>query len=350
MTKREAVIRAIQHRDVRPIPYTVGFTQQEYARVAAYLQDPDFREKIGNYVDSAYYDGGARPIPERPGFFKDWFGVVWNRTGADKDIGVIERPVIPEPDPALIKLPPLDEPGLHALYGELERRQTDGFKLGMLGFTVFERAWTLCGMENLLVYMITDEDFVVRLLDAITEWNLRLLDIALSYQSDGFYFGDDWGQQRGLIMGPAHWRKYIGPCIQKLYARVKATGRFVAQHSCGDIHELFPDLIEMGLDVYQTFQPEIYDVEQVKRDYGDRLTFWGGISTQGILPAGTPLQVAEETARMLAVMGKGGGYIAAPTHAIPGDVPPENVVAMIDVLAGKGWCGTSRRTENHHEE
>ena len=91
------------------------------------------------------------------------------------------------------------------------------------------------------------------------------MDIALEYDFDGIYFGDDWGQQHGLIMGLEHWRHYIKPQMARLYKKVKDKRLFAFQHSCGDCHELFPDLIESGLDCYQTFQPEVYDVREMKK-------------------------------------------------------------------------------------
>jgi len=120
--------------------------------------------------------------------------------------------------------------------------------------------------------------------------------------------------------------------MARMYERVKSKGKFVIQHSCGDIHEIFPDLIDIGLDVYQTFQPEIYHIDFIKKEYGKHLSFWGGISTQRLLPFGTIDEVKEKTAEIMRIMGKGGGYIAAPTHAVPGDVPPENVMAMLAVM------------------
>ena len=117
-----------------------------------------------------------------------------------------------------------------------------------------------------------------------------------------------------------------------MYERAKRGGKFVSQHCCGDIIELFGDLIDIGLDVYQTFQPEIYDVPKVKREFGRDLTFWGGISTQRALPFLTPDQIKQVTRDMISTMRPGGGYIAAPTHAIPGDVPPENIVAMVEAM------------------
>jgi uroporphyrinogen decarboxylase len=120
--------------------------------------------------------------------------------------------------------------------------------------------------------------------------------------------------------------------MKKMYQRAKSAGRYVFQHSCGYIEDIFPDLIEIGLDCYQTFQPELYDIEKVKDTYGGSLTFWGGLSTQRLLPYAPPEKIRSETARIMRIMGKNGGYIAAPTHAMPGDIPLENILAMLDVF------------------
>jgi len=332
MTKRERVIEAINHRETDIIPYSVGFTKQEYEKVAEYLGDPDFGKKIANHIEGVYYDGWPREVEGKPGYFKDDFGVLWNRNGVDKDIGVIDGLVMPEPDMKYFKLPELDRDALRSKFENMVNNGNDTFKMGNLGFSMFERAWTLRGMENLLADMILEPSFVEELLDAICDYNIQIIDLGLEYDIDGFEFGDDWGQQSGLIMGPKLWRKFIKPRVARMYERVKSKGKFVAQHSCGDIHEIFPDLIDIGLDVYQTFQPEIYDIRKIKQEYGSHLTFWGGISTQRLLPFATPEEVKDKTVELMRILGKGGGYIAAPTHAIPGDVPPENVVAMLEVM------------------
>ncbi len=102
-------------------------------------------------------------------------------------------------------------------------------------------------------------------------------------------------------------------------------------HSCGDVQELIPRLIEMKLDVLNPVQPECMDIAKLKRDYGDRLTFWGGISTQRTLPFGTPDEVRAEARQVRDLMSAGGGYIFAPAQGIQGDVPPANIVALLDV-------------------
>ncbi|MFH1074187.1 MAG: uroporphyrinogen decarboxylase family protein, partial [Candidatus Firestonebacteria bacterium] len=145
-------------------------------------------------------------------------------------------------------------------------------------------------------------------------------------------FGDDWGQQQGLIMGPKHWRKFIKPRIARMYKKVHDSGKKVFIHSCGDVEEIFPDLIEIGVDVFNPFQPEAFDVYKIKNKFGSKLTFFGGMSTQKTLPFGTPNEVKSETLKLIKEIGKDGGYIFSPAHATPKDVPIENIASMLEVL------------------
>jgi uroporphyrinogen decarboxylase len=296
-----------------------------------YTGDPDYPDKMGSHVHKVRYQNWQEI---KPGHWQDYWGVEWNKT-VDKDIGVVEVLLLPEPSLEGFKAPEIDEARLRKLCEDAIKDAGDRCRTYCIGFSTFERAWSLRGMENLLMDMIIYPDFVHGLLDIICEHNLKLLNIALEYPFDCCYFGDDWGQQKGTIMGPNYWREFIKPRIARVYDKAKRSGKFIAHHSCGDISELFPDLIEIGLDVYQTFQPEIYDVKAVKQEYGKDLSFWGAISTQRVLPFVSPDEVKRVTREMLDVLGKGGGYIAGPTHDIPGDVPPENIVAMVEVLQGQ---------------
>lgn len=332
MTNRERIIAAINHIETDYVPYEVDFTQQEHEIIAEYLGDKNFLSKINNHITQVYYDGWPQEVSPGSGYFKDDFGVVWNRNGTDKDIGVIDGYVINEPTLSNFKLPELNESELRIRIEKLLIENPNNFNMVNIGFSMFERAWSMRGMENLMIDMIDDPDFVDELLDTLTNYNIRIIDIALEYEIDGFKFGDDWGQQSGLILGPNYWRRFIKPRVAKMYARVKSKGKYVLQHSCGDIHEIFPDLIEIGLDVYQTFQPEIYDLRKIKSEFGHQLTFWGGISTQRLLPFASPEEVKRVTKETIEIMSPGGGYIAAPTHCVPGDVPPENIMAMLEVF------------------
>jgi len=332
---KEYVVDTLNHKEPDRIPYHVDFTSQAFDRMADYTRDPCFAVPFAPYLHSIQYWGWPTEAPGNSGFFKDDFGVLWNRNGADKDIGVIGTPVIHKPDLTLWSDPKPDEARLRTEFQAIIDSASGRFTIAGIGFSLFERAWSLCGMENTLVYMLSEPEFMHGLLDRICEVNLKLIDIANEYPFDGFYFGDDWGQQRGLIMGPKLWREFIKPRLKLLYARASKNGKYVIQHSCGDIRELLPDLIDIGLSCYQTFQPEIYDIEKTKSEFGRDLSFWGGISTQRLLSRASPGDVRRETTRVMEIMGKGGGYIAGPTHAVPGDVPPENILTMFDVFVNQ---------------
>jgi uroporphyrinogen decarboxylase len=187
-------------------------------------------------------------------------------------------------------------------------------------------------MDRLLMDMVENPEFVDSLFEAITNYNLAQLDLSLAHDIDGVWFGDDWGSQNGLIMGPALWRRYIKPCLARMYGKVKRAGKYVAIHSCGDVRAILPDLVELGCDIFNPFQPETLDLSETKDVYHGKLAFWGGLSVQTLLPHGTPEEVRVTTRALLDTLGKGGGYIAAPSHAVPPDVPAENIDAMIEVL------------------
>jgi uroporphyrinogen decarboxylase len=180
--------------------------------------------------------------------------------------------------------------------------------------------------------MLSEPDFVHRLLDQILQYELGIVEHACSLDIDVMRFGDDWGHQQGLIMGIELWREYVKPRIEHLYRAVKSRGKYVMIHCCGKVAELFPELIACGLDIFNPFQPEVMDIFEMKKCHGDDLTFYGGISLQRTLPHGTVDQVKDEVRRCIDELGENGGYIAAPAHDLPADAKPENVAAMIEML------------------
>lgn len=332
MNRRDYVITALQHRETTPIPYHLEFTGQALQQLVAYTNDPDIEETLGGFLHYTQYWGWPSELPDKPEHFQDEFGVVWNRSGADKDIGVVDHPLIQDLEHHEYRFP---EPDIQRLRRDIETllsTRKGRFTFMGFGFCMFERSWSLMGMEQVLMSMLLCPEALEDFYDRICDYFLKLVDVALEYDIDAIYFGDDWGQQKGLIMGPDCWRRFIKPRMARLYAHVKTKNKLVLQHSCGDCHEIFPDLIEIGLDCYQTFQPEIYDIAAMKAEYGDKLAFWGGISTQQALPVMTPAQVQDETVRIIHALQKDGGLIIAPTHAISFDVPPENILAMAEVF------------------
>jgi uroporphyrinogen decarboxylase len=146
------------------------------------------------------------------------------------------------------------------------------------------------------------------------------------------YMGDDFATQRGMLISPEHWRKYLKPTYEKYFSLAKKYDLIVWFHSCGQFRPVMGDLIDIGLDVWETVQTHLpgNEPDVLKREYGDHITFFGGISTQTTLPFGTTDDVRREVRERIRVLGRNGGYICGPDHGIMPDVPMENVLAMYD--------------------
>jgi len=329
MTKREVIHTVLDGRTPPYVPWSCGFTKEARAKLEGHFKLLDIEEALQNHILKLGSDIGIF-TDLGDNHVQDVFGVVWDRS-IDKDIGNVNGCVLPEPTLQHYSFPdPLDRrffteiPDRIARYG-------DRFRVFQIGFSLYERAWTLRGMQNLLMDFYDHPEFVQSLLESIADYNIAQIQEALKFEIDAIYFGDDWGQQSGLQMGPKLWHQFIYPVLKRMYSVVHAAGRYVFIHSCGDVDEVFDDLIGIGLNCFNPFQPEVMEVESLMKRYRGRLTFHGGLSTQRTLPFGTVEDVRKEMKRLLK-MGARGGYIFAPAHDLEGDVPLENMLAFIELV------------------
>jgi uroporphyrinogen decarboxylase len=329
MTHQERVWAAINHQQTDIVPYHIFYTMPAREKLQAYFGADSLEDKLGNHL--AKLRIRIPDVEVKPGCWRDEYGVVWNRT-IDKDVGVVEDYRIKTRKLIDLNLPAPDDPRRLAMLEKFVTQNPQRFKLVSLSNALFERAWSLRGMEDLMVDMMEAPDFVDDLFDYITDYHLQEIDVALRYGIDGISISDDWGTQTGLMFSPRLWRKFIKPRIAKLFDRIKAAEKAKFAHSCGKIQTIFDDLIEIGLDVFNPFQPEVMDVYAIKEKYGEKLAFFGGVGVQSILPYGTPEEVQAEIQQLIEKVGQGGGFIIGPSHALPGDVPLENMLAMVEAF------------------
>jgi uroporphyrinogen decarboxylase len=328
MTRRERVLAAIEGEQTDIIPYQIDVTSGFALKLREKTGCDDVEEYLGNHLSKAKYKKNRKL---KDGKELDLFGVTWMQDPAHGDVGIICDHPIKNPSLAHYTFPAVRRDFALNLCKELEIDSKDTFKMFLITMNYYERAWSLRGMENILTDMVMHAAFVEELFERILHHHLELLDAVLDYDFDAVYIGDDWGQQKGLIMGPPLWRKFIKPGMSKMFERIKESGKYVCLHSCGDIRDILPDLVDMGLDIYNTIQPEIYNLSTLKREYGKYMTFYGGISTQQFLPYASADEVGELTREVKDIMGKNGGYILAPTHSVTDDIPVDNVMAMVKV-------------------
>ncbi len=155
--------------------------------------------------------------------------------------------------------------------------------------------------------------------------------------ADILRFGDDLGHEGGPFMAPEVYRKLFKPRHRVLVDYVRAHSSMkVFLHSCGSIHALIPDLIDVGYDILNPVQTSARDMgpEKLKREFGADITFWGGgIENRTVLNGGSPAEVREQALQRLELFSRGGGFVFNPVHNILPDVPPENVLALFDAVA-----------------
>jgi uroporphyrinogen decarboxylase len=211
---------------------------------------------------------------------------------------------------------------------------------------IFGNAYRLHGFERLLTNMALKPELIRTLVRCLTDFYLELnerLFSALAGKIDLFFFGNDFGTQNGLLISESMWVEFFEEEYRKIVGQAHGHGLTVMVHSCGSIPELIPHLIELGVDVLDPVQTTAAGMEaaRLKREFGKRLVFHGAVDTQGVLPRGTPGEVAAHVAELSTTLGAGGGWIMAPCNNIQADTPVDNVVAMYEAARGLGTPGAA---------
>jgi uroporphyrinogen decarboxylase len=193
------------------------------------------------------------------------------------------------------------------------------------------------GVEQVIYDIALEDPVGMACMDKRFEACYQISELALKKAGgriDILWMGDDYGTQNGLLMSPAQWRKLFFHKVKAMCDLGHRYGAKVMHHSCGSTKIIWPDLIEAGVDIYDTVQPEAVDMDpaQLKKEFGSKICFHGTISTQKTLPFGTPEEVRQQVKERIATVGRDGGFILAPAHNLQPDTPLENILAMYDAV------------------
>ena len=377
MNSRERLLTTLNHQEPDRIPLDLGSTQVTGIHVIAYqrlreylglplveprlcdsvqglaLPDEDLIEKLGVDVrglfplNSHNWHVNAIDVGDHWEYHDEW-GLTQHKPKPDGlYFSVVKSPL---DSPALTvdevrahPWPDTSDPqriaGLHDL-AVTYRAQGQAVMIKGVLAGIFEMSQRVRGMQNMLMDLAAHEALACAFLDKMVELKIKFWEMALAQLGeviDVISEADDYGTQTSQLVSPRMFRKIFKPRLQTLFARIHqlAPKAKLFFHSDGNIRPILPDLIEIGIDILNPIHITATNMEPaaLKRDFGQDVAFWGGgVETQSVLPFGTPQAVKDNVRRNIEALAPGGGYVFNTIHNIQADVPPQNIVAMIEVL------------------
>ncbi|MCL5096480.1 MAG: hypothetical protein M1608_02890 [Candidatus Omnitrophica bacterium] len=353
MTHKERLLTAIHHEEPDRVPLCAWYTPEAEQTMLRHMGVDS--EQTETYKAA----GGPLPILMEHDFLISWvgpctsfysdpseeytdeWGIRWrwfkNAAGGSYT-EMVRHPLADLKDPSEYTLPDFSRADRYD--GTRQLIAQYGGEYGIMGgaaCTLFELAWYLRGMQQVLMDLVHEKDFMNAYLDHLMRWiqvaGSKLVELGV----DIIWIGDDFGIQDRMLMSPQLFREFFKPRYAKLFSEWKYLNPEVkiAFHSDGNIYPIIGDLIEVGLDILNPVQPKAMDPARVKRDFGKHLTLWGTVDIQEVLPFGTPEDVANEVKLRLQTAGRGGGLIIAPAHNVQPEVPIRNILAFYETA--KKW-------------
>lgn len=355
MKHRDIVIKALNHEVTERPPFQATFTPEFADRLRdVFNLPPQFTEP--HHRDWYGYDlerlTGQDILQASVGWstgyylknepYTDEWGVEWKIDPYDTPFGtghytnIARNPLRDDDEKAMAYKAP--DPHLPERYKNIERLVREYgdeyFIIGRIHCTIFESAWALRGLEPLLMDFYINPDLANHLLDETCNFHKEVAKKMAQIGVDMIWLGDDMGAQNALLIDPELWRAFFKWRMADIIRSVKEIKPDikVAYHTDGCNYDIIPDLIEIGLDVLNPIQTECMDPEILAEKYGDKLCFFGGMAVQSTLPMGTPEEIDREYEWLHHSIGKGGGWICAPTHHVQLDTPIKNFFHMLNTI------------------
>lgn len=341
--RRERFMRAMTRQEEDYIPFEFCFSDTFYRKFVCETGQKDYFEYyempvrfvLPNYIGKERYNHYFKDseslqinmwgIGYQKGTFEHYSKIVYP---LDFDIKVEDIENFPFIDPEN----DFDWPEFEKEIESLKNR--DLITYGAMAATIFELAWQLIGFERLLLMLHDDAPAANLLIEKITDIRVQFAKKYASIGVDCLHTGDDVSTQIDMMMSPDLWRKYFKSNMKTIFDAAKNIKGdiLIDYHGDGNLERIIPDLIEIGVDILNPVQPECINPYKIKAEFGDRLSFRGGLGTQSTLPFSTSREITDECMKLCSKLGKGGGFMLCPTHMIQPEVPWENFMAYIDVL------------------
>jgi len=350
VSSRQRVAAALRHEVTDRVPLCTWWTPEAQAKLAEYFGVETEQQLIdtlgvdvvwlwmGPYkgripeapqqdMDITYWGFATKSVPYDGGVYEEF---CYYPLADAKTVEQVDAYAWPDPDA-------FD-------YDEFPRRIAAADAGGEKWITIgessfFERSWAMVGFERFLEWLLARRDLVMRIMENVCDFyiaqTLRTLR-ACGGRADMVHTADDVGSQQGMLISPDTWRETLKPLQKKFNDAIRSEFPDVVihYHSCGSIVPIIDELMEIGVDVLNPIQPKAVGMEPsvLAERWGDRLCFCGGVDIQELMPRGTPEQVRNACEELIRTLGRGGGFILSPAHALQVDVPVENVLAMVEAV------------------
>ena len=319
-----------------PVNYTASYYEDVTYRISA----NEIRVAMGSdcvVVGASLPRGYSYPVDEN-GYIINEFGMTMRQGPIYMEI--IKYPMAHVKTAKDVEDFEFPDPLAEGRYDDAEKYikmyKDEYFIVGDMELTTYDMMQQLVGTEKLLMDLALEADYIEALMDKTKDFALAVGKKLISMGVDGIWSGDDFGAQNGMLISPKMWRKYFKGRYRQVYSELKAVNPniIIMQHCDGAVAPILNDWIEVGLEVFNPVQPNVpgHDPQDLKSKFGDKLSFWGAIDQQKLLPNGTKEEIEADVAEKIRILGKGGGYMCSPAHIIQSDTSMENVEAFISAV------------------
>jgi Uroporphyrinogen-III decarboxylase len=351
MTQRENLLRCLRRQGYEQVPYVFSLCAE---------QEEVYRQKTKSALGyDEYFDFSMRDLPwmmpqstsQEPylpyhpqkddATRIDWWGV-GHRTAPNAIHPQMIHPLTDADSEEQIQsypLPLFRKEDNAALFEQAAALRECGLaSVGQMQMTIWETAWYIRGMENLMMDMVMEDPLAEILFNRVEETAVRRAEIFAEAGTDILYLGDDVGMQSSVMMSDELYTTWIKPRLKRVIAAAKRINPdiVICYHSCGYVEPFIHHFIEAGVEVLNPIQPESMDFERIHSLFGGAISFHGTIGTQTTMPFGTADEITQLVHKNLRIAGEKGGLLVGPTHVLEPDVPWENVLAYVKVC--KEFC------------
>jgi len=344
MNSRERVLMALNHEEPDRIPIYNHLTPEVLNIIGKNTNTEGYDTEIAAGNEWLIYTvgiAGSFYLKDLDEYTDEW-GIIWKRIPHEGGVytEMVNHPLSDIKKYDSYKFPdPYDEEKYKGLYNVIKKYKKDYVIVGGIACTLHENAWYLRGLENWLIDLIENKDFANDLLDKLTDFYLRCGERLVEMGVDVIWTGDDFGMQDRMFIRREQFVEFFKPRYAKIYSELRKKNKNIlfAHHSDGYIEPIIEDFIEIGLDILNPVQPKCMDPVEIKKKYGGKLSFWGTVDNQYILPFGTEKELYDELTRLIRGVGPGGGYIMGSAHCIqPTQVHMKNLFKMVDFIKEHG--------------